>query len=910
MTDTARVAHRISSSGDMRFKPRFFLAMHPDDREKYLEKLIKLLHDQQDCVVYYAEGTGDWPAPEAEDFTEVLDDMQLIVAAVTGRLLKGPNGTMDRIIPYAADHAVPVLPLMMEEDLDKEYKERFGDLQYLMPDDRDRTAVPFRQKLRAFLEDVIVSDETAKRVRDAFDALVFLSYRKKDRAYARELMRMVHRNDRWRDIAFWYDEFLIPGEDFNDGIQRSLDESDLFMLVVTPSLLEDPNFVKDHEYPAALGTGKKIFPVEMRATDRWSLKRRYRKLPPCTKGNGDGKWNAALEEQVRKLAVRTRRDDPEHKFLIGLAYLDGINMEVDTRRAVTLITEAAQAGLEEAMRRLGNMYAAGKGVKRNADEALRWQQELCDRQWEKYQNGPENSPDEARAFMEMMDRDLNKLTDRLYKVRKIPQLYSCLHSYRILLEQTEDSMLPGRKHSLAVCLSKIGDIEMIIGDSRQAERSYRGSAEIFDEILAGNGSDSAKRDLYIARRQLSRTLLSRNEREDALSEIEHTLEVLQSIDDPEYLRSLSSDLAGMYQLRGKILAELRRDNEAGENYKKGLAIAKEAYAFRPNEKTLSGLCDCLDSLRVCSFRNGDREAGKDFTRQEITIVEKQLEEADNKGSGTGKLWNQLGFLHDTLGENDAAADCYRAGLAAEDEDPDSAAAVKVRMDASFALSELEAALGHTGESEKLFRQGVCLGEQLVEKTGSPEYTGALADHLERRAGEDADLLEEAFEWRQRHAERMQTLDNRIRRDSLRMRIDWMYQEHPDRKKPRVMICVSDDDLREQIRTALEGLDCRICLSRPSVGDLPQWCGDIKPDLVILGLPREGGKDLEPLHFTKRSICPEVRVIAIAHRADNGAQDEAMALGAADCLSQPLDPEELRKKAARQCDLIMSRPAAE
>ena len=54
-----------------------------------------------------------------------------------------------------------------------------------------------------------------------------------------------------RDIAIWYDEFLIPGENFNDSIAAALEQSSLFALAVTPNLVNEPNYVMSIEYPMA-----------------------------------------------------------------------------------------------------------------------------------------------------------------------------------------------------------------------------------------------------------------------------------------------------------------------------------------------------------------------------------------------------------------------------------------------------------------------------------------------------------------------------------------------------------------------------------------------------------------------------------------------------------------------------------
>ena len=67
-----------------------------------------------------------------------------------------------------------------------------------------------------------------KKVRAAFDAYIFLSYRKKDRRYANELMKLIHSHPQCRDIAIWYDEFLTPGENFRVNIEKILKTSKLF----------------------------------------------------------------------------------------------------------------------------------------------------------------------------------------------------------------------------------------------------------------------------------------------------------------------------------------------------------------------------------------------------------------------------------------------------------------------------------------------------------------------------------------------------------------------------------------------------------------------------------------------------------------------------------------------------------
>ena len=71
-------------------------------------------------------------------------------------------------------------------------------------------------------------------------------------------------------------------------------------------------------------------------------------------------------------------DTPEHAFLIGLAYLEGIDMEVDRKRAVELIETAAEEDLAEAMEKLIRMHKDGVGVARDVDSVQKWSKRLAE----------------------------------------------------------------------------------------------------------------------------------------------------------------------------------------------------------------------------------------------------------------------------------------------------------------------------------------------------------------------------------------------------------------------------------------------------------------------------------------------------------------------------------------------------
>ena len=363
---------KAKNERDIKDKPRVYFTCHPDDLDTYFERVCHDLFATQDCAIFYTEDMSE-PLTE-ENLSLDLYRMNLVVAPVTLRLLTTDNRAMTVDLPYAMENGIPVLPLMMESGTLELYSrpDRFGERQFITPDSHESSEIAYEKKLKDYLAGVLTSDEDAKRVRAAFDAYIFLSYRKKDRILANELMRIIHKNPKYRDVAIWYDEFLSPGESFRDNISRALDVSKLFALLVTPNLLEVPNFVMDEEYPTARKDGKAILPIEMADTDRAELESKYDSIPECVSGKETETMYGRLADMLSGITTEENDDDPEHNYLIGLAYLRGIDVEVDRERGMELITRAAEAEHPEAMDRIYEIYQERGDFR----ETLKWAERL------------------------------------------------------------------------------------------------------------------------------------------------------------------------------------------------------------------------------------------------------------------------------------------------------------------------------------------------------------------------------------------------------------------------------------------------------------------------------------------------------------------------------------------------------
>ena len=210
MSEYQGLSYKTFGGADPREKSRVYYCAHEADFERFFtpitEEIFKYAHT---AAIWYHE-----PGQE--------------------------NMARQQEFLFAAEHHIPILPLMQEPGLERDFNRICGDLQFLDKSalDEDPTAISYEEKLKKYLESVLVSNEMAQRIREAFDAYIFLSYRKKDRAYAQKIMRLIHENPYCRDIAIWYDEYLVPGEGFNEAIKAAFENSSLFAMAVTPHLEE------------------------------------------------------------------------------------------------------------------------------------------------------------------------------------------------------------------------------------------------------------------------------------------------------------------------------------------------------------------------------------------------------------------------------------------------------------------------------------------------------------------------------------------------------------------------------------------------------------------------------------------------------------------------------------------------
>lgn len=702
-------------------KPKIYFTGHPKDYGLFLKEISADLLAVHDCAVYYdREPASGYDRGELE---EALGQMRLLVVPVTARFLQEKNRALEVEFPYAAAHGIPILPIMQEYGLRELFARKCGKLQYLRYQ-RDDTELPYREKLIRFLDAVLVGDDLSARIRDAFGPrYLFLSYRKKDRSHALELMRSIHRDERFRDVAVWYDEFLVPGEQYSTAIQTALEGCALFAMALTPSMLERGNYVRRQEYPAARRLGKPVFPAEMVPMDRAALAEAYPELGECVDPRSGPAMGAALE---RLWGVPEPNEEPEHLYLIGMAYLSGVHVETDHVRGLKLIVRAAEAGLEEAVVRLTAMYRNGSGVPREYREAIRWQEKLAALRWEQYQSDPSEG-----AWRRWYDARMD-LGDWY---RELPDLPGAQRAFQELYTACEafcgDRTDVWARELLLLSSERLAEVFSEDWDFEQAQAHYQRALAINEAVYQETGSTRSGQmlaSLYTSLGEIQETEARLTEGE---ASYQRALAILLPLAEKHPTQTCRSELARVYKRLGSLTQAKDCQDQAEDYYQKAVAILRplsDELRTVLSRDTLAEACYSLGNLYMLQ-RRLDRAQG--LFQEALNIYRREyartkLEPLLPKIARTYGLLGSVSYLREDISQ---AEQYFREKLALHEQMGGSAADVLARLDLVETykmLSILASRQNRKEEGEELARKAVDLARELAQDRDAVEARRSLA----------------------------------------------------------------------------------------------------------------------------------------------------------------------------------------
>lgn len=609
-------SYRTRANSSPQSKQKVFFTCEPADFDAFFEKISVSILKCVDCAIWYKDDD------DYEDIETDLGGMNAFIIPVTTKLLTTRNRTISVDLPFALNHHIPVLPLLMEKDLDDVYQKVFGDLHYLDLHGNEKTEQGFHDKCRSYIQTILLNTSIIDRVKQAFDAYVFISYRKKDRKHAHDLMRLIHDNSFCRAIAVWYDEYLIPGENFNEAIEKALHNCELFSLVVTPNLYIEQNYVQSVEYPLAKKEGKPILSVEMQATDKEKLSKCYTGIGyPVAQDN----ITKVLLELLGDIAKQENENDQEHNYYIGLAYLKGIDVERNSERGLELIITAAQSGVYEAIRTLVDVYESGDGVKKNPSQAIKWQRVFVEKCLNRLSNPTiMNCEEYLNSLMHLGDLYMS-----IEKPQNAEPIYCAFYECSVKFKTVDISL---SKYEL-LSIEKLGDVYLALGDIGRARSEYTKTLKIREQRVQDTGTREAKRDLARSYDRLAEVKMRKSYRMDTLlgsvnnESVLGPLEYIRALEIRESLVSEDENVDDMFELSHslKMVAKglIHLFTQTAEKYcLRALEIDEKLSKDLDTPETKENLSECYMLLGDVYKENRDRDRAEEYYKKALTIKEK------------------------------------------------------------------------------------------------------------------------------------------------------------------------------------------------------------------------------------------------------------------------------------------------
>lgn len=255
------------------------ISAHPTDRYLYFDRLYRMLKAIEGCLVTYTEAPQDGRQ-------DLPDGVDMLVVLATEHYFTWQNSGYESEYLSAKSRGVRTIPLMLEAHIVDLVNMRCSKSQYI-----DASA-DFEFALVAL--EAHIKNPLPREVDESLPS-VFISYRRREKQSLHQLLEILQKAPNYREFTLWYDEVIAPGDNYSYAIKSALDKSDFFILLVTPSLLEDGNYVMRAEYPTAKKQGKKIVAIEAIKTDRTQLAKKYPDLPKCISVKQAGALYAALQ---------------------------------------------------------------------------------------------------------------------------------------------------------------------------------------------------------------------------------------------------------------------------------------------------------------------------------------------------------------------------------------------------------------------------------------------------------------------------------------------------------------------------------------------------------------------------------------------------------------------------------------
>ena len=229
-------------------KARIYFCCHPKDFEPYFDIISNAVLSEIDCAVWYCDDI------EKDDFFLYdLSYMNLFIVPVTPNLLNVPNGIIDSELPIANEHHIPILPIVIEKELENDFYKKCGSFCSIELKNTHIIDRKFQENLKSLLSAYLIIEERE-------GSWIFLSHSSRDIEKVR-IIRNEFEKHKQNPLAFHLKCLRTDTQEgckeLEDLIKREIDARDWFVFCESEAAKKSTYVNMEKEY--VLKRGKKRF---------------------------------------------------------------------------------------------------------------------------------------------------------------------------------------------------------------------------------------------------------------------------------------------------------------------------------------------------------------------------------------------------------------------------------------------------------------------------------------------------------------------------------------------------------------------------------------------------------------------------------------------------------------------------
>lgn len=338
---------------------------------------------------------------------------------------------------------------------------------------------------------------------------------------------------------------------------------------------------------------------------------------------------------------------------------DPTEIPYDTK--MTIYLNNILVGDEEEIRKLVAMYHDGKGVARDYNKSIEWQEKLVALLEKKYET-EENEENYVNLINEICD-----LGDRYEEIGNLEKAYACNKKIQRIANRGIKKYY-GDRRDLVLSYDRLGNILIKLGKLDEAKNYYSKDLDLSLTLYKETNTLKSCRDLSISYERIGDIAWKLGQLNDALNIYKKVHSLNYKIHKETGTLESCQDLIISYSKMGDVAVELKRMDEAREYYSKGLDLNQSIYEKSDTIKSRDDLAVSYSQMGFISKSLGRLEEAEHYycryfdLVQSLSEVTVPLESRQDLASS----YYTMSQIEKQLGNFDAAEQYYKKYIESND----------------------------------------------------------------------------------------------------------------------------------------------------------------------------------------------------------------------------------------------------